>query len=112
MSKTNPKAPNHLSIPMRRWWTAVMREFDLDPQDVKLVTLAAEAHDRCTDARETIANAGTPYYTNRFGEPRAHPAVAIERDSRTSFARLLRELGLDAEPLSDDARLPRARGTK
>jgi hypothetical protein len=31
---------------------------------------------------------------------RAHPAVAIERDARTGFARIIRELDLDVQPPS------------
>lgn len=101
-----PKPPKHLSVPMRRWWAAVLRDFDLEESDLKLLTLAAEAHDRCTAAREVIETSGA-FYSNRYGEPRAHPAVAVERDSRIAFARLLRELGLDGEPIEPDVRPPR-----
>jgi hypothetical protein len=46
--------------------------------------------------------------SGRFG-PRPHPAVGIEKDSRIAFARLMRELDLDGEPLPDP-RLPRRGG--
>lgn len=84
----------------------MVEEFDLEEHHVRLLTLAAEAHDRGTDARLKIADVG-PYFENRFGEPRAHPAVAVERDSRIAFARLMRELDLDGGP-EPDPRPPRA----
>jgi hypothetical protein len=53
--------------------------------------------DRCVAAREILDREGLTY-TDRFGQPKARPEVAIERDGRIAFARLLRELGLDVEP--------------
>jgi hypothetical protein len=37
--------------------------------------------------------------TDRFGQLRAHPAVAIERDARDQMLRALKLLNLDIEPL-------------
>jgi phage terminase small subunit len=56
--------------------------------------MAGEAWDRATQAREALAEHGLTY-TDRYGGPKARPEVAIERDSRIGFARLLRELGID-----------------
>ena len=51
---------------------------------------------------------GEVIYVDRFGKPRKHPAVDVARDARIGFARLVRELGLDAgDP--DAARPPRGR---
>jgi len=74
--------------------------------DHKLVILAAEALDRASTARRQLQREGITY-TDRFGAPRAHPAVAIERDARASFSRLVAQLGLDD---SDDGDATTYRG--
>ncbi len=90
--------PEHLKPATAAWWKSVVGEYALEPHHVRLLTLAAESYDRCTEARELIAKEGLTY-RDRFQQPRQHPACAIERDNKTSFARLLRELGLDiSEP--------------
>jgi phage terminase small subunit len=91
------KPPAHLHRDTARWWRSVVADYELDPHHVRLLTLAAEAYDRAADARAALAEHGTTF-VDRFGQPRARPEVAIERDSRIAFARLLRELDLDAEP--------------
>jgi len=105
---TGKRAPAHLAPATRAWWRAVCTGYELEAHHVRLLTLAAEAWDRCQQARDIVASAG-PVYTDRFGAPRAHPAVAIERDARLSFARLLRELDLDVEPPPEGARPPNLR---
>ena len=92
-----PKAPKHLSTAAGRWWDAVVREYVLEEHHVRLLTLAAEAWDRCCEAREAIAKHGI-VFEDRFGQPRTRPEVAVERDNRLAFARLLRELSLDTAP--------------
>jgi phage terminase small subunit len=72
---------------------------------MKLLTLAAEAWDRCQQAREALAKHGLTF-EDRFGCPRSRPEIAVERDSRLAFARLLRELDLDVEPPPDGSRPP------
>ncbi len=91
------KAPKHLKAKTRAWWESVLEEFELEDHHVRLLTLAAQAWDRAEQAREILDAEGLTY-TDRFDCPRARPEVAIERDSRIAFARLLRELCLDVEP--------------
>jgi hypothetical protein len=38
---------------------------------------------------------------DRFGQPKVHPAVLIERDARGQMLAALRDLHLDLEPLRD-----------
>ena len=89
-------APAHLKNGTRQWWEGVIHDFNLEPSQVRLLTLAAEAWDRCVQARKAVSKHGLTS-TNRYGEVRARPEINIERDARTSFARLLRELNLDAD---------------
>lgn len=98
-----PRPPKHLRPVTRRWWQSVIEEYELEPHHVRLLTLAGESWDRCQQAREALAANGLTYQ-DRFGAPRARPEVAIERDSRIAFARVLRELRLDLDP--PDSRPP------
>ena len=99
------QAPEHLAEPTRIWWLSVVEDWQLEDHHKRLLTLAAESWDRCQQAREALAENGL-VYTDRFGQPRSRPEVAVERDSRLQFARLLRELCLDdTEP--EPARPPR-----
>jgi phage terminase small subunit len=105
MIDRNPKAPKHLQPKTRKWWEAIVAGFVFEEHSIRILTLAAEAWDRGVQAREAIAEHGT-VYSDRFGCPRTRPEVAIERDSRLAFARLIRELRLDEEQ-ADEPRIPR-----
>jgi hypothetical protein len=107
-SKPAHRLPGHLKRATRRWAEGVLSDFVLEAHHVKLLVLAAGAWDRAEQAREALAEHGTTY-TDRFDQPRARPEVAIERDSRIAFARLLRELALDVDE-PGDARPPGMRG--
>jgi P27 family predicted phage terminase small subunit len=104
-----PAAPRHLSAAARRWWSDVAEEYELESHHLKLLSMCAEAWDRCCQARQVLDKEGVTY-EDRFGQPKARPEVAIERDSRVAFARLLRELTLDADPPAE-VRPPRLHGT-
>lgn len=91
------RAPSHLSPATRRWWVKTAEQWQLEEHHLKLLTLAGEAYDRGREARAVVEREGS-YFVDRFKQPRAHPALAVERDSRLSFARLLRELDLDVDP--------------
>ena len=103
-------APAHLRPDTASWWDSVARDYALEGHLVRILTLAAEAWDRGQEAREAIAKYG-PVYVDRFDQPRARPEVAIERDSRISFARLVRELALDLDPPDEPGRPPRTGST-
>jgi phage terminase small subunit len=97
----------HLRPATRRWVRETAGEYVLEPHHERLLVLAGEAWDRCEQARETLAQEGLVAY-DRFGQSRSHPCIAVERDSRIAFARLLRDLGLDDE---GPAQLGRPPGT-
>ena len=89
------RPPAHLKTTTKKWWKLVTDEYELDSHHLKLLQAACEAWDRLQDAREVLNRDGVSYI-DRFNAPRARPEVAVERDSRIGFARLVRELGLDA----------------
>lgn len=91
------KPPRHLKAETRQWFERVCADFMLEPHHVRLLTLAAQAWDRAEAARIVLDKLGL-VYVDRFNAPRARPEVAIERDARLAFARLLRALNLDEEP--------------
>lgn len=99
-------APSHLSEDATAWWNAVLADYDLEPHHLRLLQSAAEAWDRQQQARKALADHGGLTFVDQNGAIRSHPCVAHERDARIAFARLLRELDLDAGPPSETRRPP------
>jgi hypothetical protein len=89
--------PAHIASETRAWFESVNRDFVLEPHHLRILRLACESWDRGQQAREALEAAGSLVYEDRFHAPHARPEIAIERDSRLAFARLVRELGLDVE---------------
>ena len=104
--QTSFPVPAHLRPDTAAWWVSVASDYALEPHHLRILTLAAEAWDRGVEAREAIAQLGS-VYVDRFAQPRARPEVAIERDSRIAFARLVRELALDIDDPDEPGRPPR-----
>lgn len=102
---TAAKPPEHLSAEAREWWRLVTVDFELEPHHVKLLQAAAEAWDRTQQARQAVAQDGITF-RDSSGNLKANPAVAIERDARTLFARLVRELDLDGGAPAESRRPP------
>ena len=107
--KSNPPPPKHLSRESKGWWRQVVSDYDLERHHLKLLQSACEAWDRVAEARALIERDGI-VVEDRFGQPKAHPAVDIERHNRALFARMLRELALDVEEPAETVRPPTMRG--
>jgi phage terminase small subunit len=59
--------------------------------------MACDAWDRYHEAREILARDGI-VVGGRQAAVRPHPAIAIERENRVIFARLISQLALDIDP--------------
>jgi phage terminase small subunit len=70
---------------------------------IKLLTLACESWDRAVQARKGLERHGLTF-VDRHGSRKPSPEIAIEKDSRIAFARLIREIGLDVD--SPESRPP------
>jgi phage terminase small subunit len=88
----------------------VAGEFVLEAHHEAVLAVACEALDRMRQAQRAIEQDGA-YIDGRFGK-KAHPGLAIERDSRLAMLRALRELGLDYEAPSNTQRTAAARSAR
>jgi phage terminase small subunit len=102
------KAPQHLAAATRRWVEQLEESYEFEEHHWRLAVAAGECWDRAASARKVLDEHGVSY-TDRFGAPRLRPEAGVERDMKTLFARLVRELGLDVEPPAE-SRLPRMGG--
>lgn len=103
---TDISPPEHLTDATADWWRQVMADYALEPHHRRLLQLACESWDRSQAARAEIADHGAVTFKDERGSIKAHPAVAIERDARVAFARLVRELDLDTGAPSESRRPP------
>jgi phage terminase small subunit len=100
----------HLSKDSAAFFKRTVALFELDEHHLKLLTLACESFDRAVQARKLIEKDGLTFI-DRHGSIKPHAAVAIEKDSRIAFARLVREIGMDvADSESRPPSLPANRG--
>lgn len=100
------KAPAGLSTAAAEWWRRLAEEYDVsDPAGELLLESALRAFDRCEQARAALDRDGCVTLDAR-GRPKAHPAAAVERDSRSSMLGCLKAMNLDLEPLRDRAGRP------
>ena len=97
-------APAGLSEEMTTWWDEITRDFDLDGHHLRLLQQACQAWDIAQAARAVLDAEGCTFL-DRFHQPKPRAEAAIWRDNAALFARLLREIGLDAA--ADDSRPPR-----
>lgn len=102
-----PAAPAHLSDEAGRLWAAVTGEYLLEPHTLAILERACESLDRLRQAQAAIADLGLTV-EGRQG-PRLNPAVGVEATSRAAFLRAVKDLGLDVELVSNQARTAAAR---
>jgi P27 family predicted phage terminase small subunit len=93
MTDEQPTAPEHLSDESQRFYNSTVGYFHLEPDELKLLLAGCETWDRYQEARRVLQEEGT-VVLDRFGQKKTHPAVAIERDSRIQFLRIIKALGL------------------
>ena len=98
------KVPSYLSATAQRWAASVIDGAGdaVTETDFALIIRAAEALDKAETARRRLARDGI-IVPDRFGQIKAHPACALERDSRAAFCRICAQLGLDAPGESESA---------
>jgi phage terminase small subunit len=91
-----PKPPADLSEGSKAFWRTVTRGWELDAHHFALLQIACKSWDRASEAATAVATEG-PYFTDRHGNRKAHPGIAIELQARKMFVACLRELGLDVQ---------------
>ena len=75
----------------------ILKDFVIEERhDLKRLDLAAHCLDRIAECQDIVKKEGL-IILDRFEQKKEHPAAKIERDNKTLFVRILRELGLDLE---------------
>ena len=106
-----PKSPAHLSTAARRLFDVTIANYVLEAHQLAILVKALEAYDRGEEARRIVKAEGL-IVESRLGDKKAHPAAAIERDSRAAFLAGMKQLGLDYEPVANQARTSAARAAR
>ena len=106
------KPPKHLAADGRAFWRGVLSDFNIDDTAGRALLLTAcESLDRMAAARQAIETDGA-VVRDRYGQPKIHPAAALEKDSRNGFLAALRALQLEISPPKPLGRPPRPTGWK
>jgi P27 family predicted phage terminase small subunit len=94
-----PKPPTHLGKHGKAAWTSLQREYGIgDAGGLHLLGVVADAVDRMREAQAVLAKDGALIH-DRYGCPKAHPALKVENDARSGMLTALKMLNLDLEPV-------------
>ena len=99
------RPPKYLSKESAKFWNDILKIYELQPHHLKTLEAACGEWDRAKEARRTVEKEGA-YFSDRFGQVKAHPAILTEQKSKNLFRLLLRELGLDLQAPDTDGRPP------
>src|SRR3954451_12831372 len=93
------RVPVHLRGPTRAWIRRVLDDYVLSETEFRVLILAGEGWDRGAEAREQVARDGA-YIRDRYRSTKPHPAVAVQRDARRDFAKLVAQLSLTQDDVA------------
>ncbi len=97
----NTKPPAHLSERTQELWRQIVPRRVRSPERLTLIQTALEALDRADEARVQLAEAGLTFKTESSGTVHLNPLVQVEKDARSTFARIWQQLNLHCYPEVD-----------
>ena len=89
-----PTPPRSLRAAGKALWRVVVEDFELEPYQLKMLFEACRCLDTIEAAERAIRKYGVTV-NGKFGL-KSNPACQTATQNRTVYARLMRELGLDA----------------
>ena len=107
-SRSPLRFPKHLKALARAHGAALVADYpdiaaDEAGRGILLVGLAAWQRNQAI--RDAIDEQGLTVM-DRWGQPKAHPLLAAERDTRAQYLAALKQLNLDVEPIGPIGRPP------
>jgi hypothetical protein len=99
--------PKGLSVEARKLYRETIDQYQIDDApSLVLLGNACRALDRLRVAEALIKENGGSVYSDRFGQPKQHPAAARVDAENLTLQRSLRELGINLAPLPSQTRPP------
>lgn len=89
-----PDPPEHLSERSKELWRTIVPLRIRSVGRVTLFRIALDCLDTADEARAAVDQQGLTTKTKTTGLMHPHPLLKIEKDSRSQFARLWKDLGL------------------
>lgn len=94
------EVPGYLSARSRELWGYYAEHYQFERHQLEILTDALRARDRAWQAKQQLDAEGLTIQ-DRFGKPKKHPCVDIEKEYIKLHSNLMMSLGLDYEPLHD-----------
>ena len=85
-----------LSAGTRAWKSEMLKAWEFESHELRLLQLACECWDRANDAQNAIDREGLTY-VDRFGSPHPRPEVKILENAVSQFASIVKQLNLVVE---------------